>query len=260
MGSYPRPRGAHLGLLVALFVPWLVLALGANWLSLPASVPQALVGSSQGVLSGEVWRLVTAGFVHTWSGRGAVTHLLFNLLVLYFFGTTLHERWGDRRYLVFALGSLAFSFALQALVGSLITRLDTPYWYGAGGLCDAFLVAWALSAREGERVMFYFVLPISPKAILFITLALNVLYVVALGPLTEGLVTPFGGMLAGWLFGASESPVRKLWLRMKLRRLQRQAAELAVGRAREIAKKQGGSGLRVIEGGKSKKPSPRDLN
>ena len=88
---------------------------------------------------------------------------------------------------------------------------------GGLGLIDAIAVAWALSARPGQQVRLYFVLPVSPMLLLGVIFAFNVLRLIALGNQHDGLVTPFGGMLAGWLFGDT-SPVRRFWLERKLER------------------------------------------
>src|SRR5262249_9583574 len=50
-----------------------------------------LVGNK--VLQGEVWRLVTCGFLHDTSDP---LHIIFNMLILYFVGRELEERHGGR--------------------------------------------------------------------------------------------------------------------------------------------------------------------
>ena len=41
----------------------------------------------------EIWQLVTYGFLH-----GSLTHLLFNMLFLWMFGSDLERFWGKRRF------------------------------------------------------------------------------------------------------------------------------------------------------------------
>ena len=58
------------------------------------------------VLHGEWWRLVTAGFLHV-----SPSHILFNLVVLYFVGKLLEWQIGHLRYLIL--------FILSIVVGNL---------------------------------------------------------------------------------------------------------------------------------------------
>jgi len=66
-----------------------------------------------GVATGEVWRLVTSGFLHY-----GLTHLLFNMLSLYFLGSMLEPAIGRVRFLViFFVSILAGSFGGVLLQG-----------------------------------------------------------------------------------------------------------------------------------------------
>jgi membrane associated rhomboid family serine protease len=48
--------------------------------------------------SGQVWRLLTYAFCHD---RLGVFHILFNMLLLYWFGCTLESMYGSREFLLF---------------------------------------------------------------------------------------------------------------------------------------------------------------
>lgn len=64
--------------------------------------------SKLGVGDGEVWRLVTAGFLHA-----DITHLLFNMLSLWILGQLLEPQLGRLRFvLVFLVSVLAGSVAI----------------------------------------------------------------------------------------------------------------------------------------------------
>ena len=63
------------------------------------------------VFHGEVWRLLTYAFLHD---PGDIFHILFNMLLLYWFGCDMEEMYGPREFLVFYLvsavaGGVAFS-------------------------------------------------------------------------------------------------------------------------------------------------------
>ena len=98
----------------------------------------------------------------------------------------------------------------------------------------------------------FFVLPVTPMMLLGFILLMSVLNVVSRNAPAEGLVTPFGGMLAGYLFGDG-SPLRSVLLRVRLKRLEAQKAAL---RGQSARARVGAPPLRIIHGG-SKEP-PKD--
>lgn len=241
---FPKPGKTLIGVMLGLFCIWIVIALGVNWAGVSGAVLEPFVGSSAQVLGGQVWRLLTAALIHD---PASPWHVLMTLLGLYFLGTTLEERWGGKRMLGFLAGSAAFAFACQALVGRLVPRLDQAVWFGGLGMIEAVAVAWALQARK-SRVMLMFVLPVSGTMLLVFIFVMSVLNVIAARAPSEGLVTPFGGMLAGYLFG-DVSPLRRWYLQWRFRQLQGQSAALRGAPTSSARRK--GSGLRVIQGGKA---------
>ena len=72
----------------------------------------------------------------------------------------------------------------------------------------------------------------------------SVFNVFAMKAPSEGLVTPFGGMLAGYLFG-DVSPLRRVWLKIRLKQIQRETAALR----KQPPKSRAAGTLRVIKGG-----------
>ena len=81
------------------------------------------------------WTLLTYMFVH-----GGFWHLLFNMLVLFFFGPPLEERWGSREfikyYLICGLGGALLSFVF-APHSSIIGASAAVY-----GVMLAFAMNW----------------------------------------------------------------------------------------------------------------------
>lgn len=246
--GFPKPGRALLGAMVAVFGVWLLFAIGINWGQAGRDVFALLVGSDD-ILRGEVWRLITGFVVHLPSGNGATSHMLSTVLGLYFLGASLEEKWGGRRFLLFLVLSGAFGALCQVLVGAVVPQLHQATFFGGLGVVDAIAVAWALSFRD-RQVRLFFVLPVTGRGLLFFIVGLNVLYAIAVEHKAEGIVTPFGGMLAGWM-GADGSPLRRVYLQWKFRRLQSQSESLRGMKAALGAKsgKAGGPKLRVIEGG-----------
>jgi len=248
----PRPGKALLGVMGALLFIWIIFAVAINYGGLDPSAFLLFAGNTPAILHGEVWRLLTAGLIHLPAGPGAVNHIVTSLLGLYFLAPTLEARWGARRTLLFLYGSCLMGFAMQLAAEALLpdavaAALGQRYWFGAMGSIEAVAVAWALSNR-GQTVRLFFVLPVSSTGLLVFVIGMSVLLVFAGEKPSSGLVTPFGGMLAGYLFGAGNpTPARRLLLKVRYRWI--------AGRAAKMQAKGKASHLRVIEGGDA--PEPR---
>ncbi len=246
----PRPGPALKGVLIALLAIWVMFAVGVNWAGVPEQLFLLLCGNTDRILHGEVWRLFTAPFLHVPSGQPAVWHIISALLGLYFLGTTLESKWGGRRFLRFLLLSAVIGYALQFVVlalvpGRIAALLAGEYWFGALPALDAVAIAFALTFR-GQVVRLFFVLPVSSFGLILFVIGANVMYVLAAAQKFEGIVSPFGGMLAGWLLGGgTPSPARKVWLKLQVARLDAEAKREAK------ARRQKASHLRVIEGGRT---------
>jgi len=85
-----------------------------------------------------VWQVFTYMFLHA-----DFVHLLFNMLILWFFGPRLEYRWGSSRFLTFyvvvGVGSGLFHLFLASATGKGATSL-----LGASGALYGLLMAWAL--------------------------------------------------------------------------------------------------------------------
>lgn len=68
----------------------------------------ALVGSY--VKQGELWRLITAGFIHI-----GIFHLMFNMYALYIIGQQIESFYGKTKYLAIYFGSLIIASLLSML-------------------------------------------------------------------------------------------------------------------------------------------------
>jgi len=246
----PRPGKALKGMMAAVFAIWVLLTIGMAWLEAKVAVDAvSLTIGTDDVFRGQVWRLFTAPLIHF----GSPGHVLTTLFGLYFLAPTLEDRWGPKKMLAFLFGSAVFAFVLQVLVGALVPKLGQHAWYGGLGMVEAVAVAWALNNRA-STVRLFFVLPVSGTMLLVFIFGMSVLNVIALQAPTEGLVTPFGGMLAGYLFGDA-SPLRPYWLKWRLKRLQAETA--ALGGASAQRRRTGGPALRVIHGGGDKPPKDK---
>lgn len=249
---FRRPTKAVGGVMLVIFVVWLIFAIGTNWGSAPAAVFELLAGDTQRILHGEVWRLLTAPLLHYPSGAAGVSHLLTALIGLYFFTPRLEELWGPGRTLRFIALSAVISYLLQMLVelalpASVATRLVGPFWFGITPALGAIAIAWALTFKN-QTVMLFFVLPVTSRMLVIWVVGMAALYLVAAASTPSGLISPFGGMLCGWLLGGgTPSPLRKAWLRFRLAQLDQEARREGQRRKR----RPNPAGLRAIPGGRA---------
>lgn len=105
------------------------------------------------VMQGRVWLFFTYMFAH-----GSVSHLFFNMLGLFFFGTHVERELGSSEFLLFYMltGLLAgaFSFAVYAATGAWITFL-----IGSSGAIYAVLLAFA-ALFPGSTIYVWGILPV----------------------------------------------------------------------------------------------------
>jgi membrane associated rhomboid family serine protease len=248
-----RPGKAVTAAMVTLGAIWLMFAVAVNWGGANEELFLLFCGNTERILHGEVWRLFTAPLMHLPSGT--VGHILSAIIGLFFLAPALEQRWGGARLLRFLIltGVIAYGFQMVlelALPTTLARKLVGEYWFGSIPVLEAVAIAWALSFR-GQSVRLWFVLPVSSAGLIGFIIAMSILRIVAAASEPEGLLSPFGGMFAGWLLGGgTPSPLRRAYLKLRLAQLDHEAARGASGAgARRKA-----SGLRVIEGGRGQPP------
>lgn len=247
--ALPRPGKALKIALGTLFCIWLMFAAAVNWGGASEQLFLLFCGNTSAVLSGQIWRLFTAPLMHLPSGN--VSHVLFTLLGLYFLTPTLESHWGSARTLRFLALSGVLAYSVQLLIqvvlpATLASKLVGQYWFGAMPVVEAVAIAFALTFR-GQVVRLMFVLPVSSRGLVLFVVGINLLYVIAAAQPAEGLIAPFGGMFAGWLLGGgTPSPLRRAYLKLRLRQLDRQAAQER--RARSTRARS--APFKVIDGGR----------
>jgi membrane associated rhomboid family serine protease len=153
------------------------------------------------------WRLVTYQFLHA-----NITHILFNMLGLYFFGPPLERLWGSNRFLYFYLlcgtiGGLAF-VVLSTLIG------DPVPIVGASGAILGLLTACAILFPQMIIILILFPVPIRFAAILLAGMyGLNVLRTRDLADACHlaGMITAFLYIMASpwWQRFRSQQKVAK---------------------------------------------------
>ena len=101
------------------------------------------------ILDGEVWRLLTAVFLHA-----GILHLFFNMLVLYWTGRAMEELYGTREFLIFYLLSGIGANVLYMLVAARGSGPARPHCGAQWGRhCHVHSLRLSLSARAGTRLV-----------------------------------------------------------------------------------------------------------
>ena len=119
------------------------------------------LGLATVLLSQQPWTIITAIFVH-----GGFTHIIFNMISLYFLGSFFLRAAGERSFLaVFFLGGLAGN-ALYVLLGYLVLRGITPpvfgdpFTLGIGASGAIFAIGGALAVIVPRVPVYIFFIPI----------------------------------------------------------------------------------------------------
>ena len=134
------------------------------------------------------WTLVTYMFVH-----GSVTHILFNMLALYFFGPRVEERLGSRRFLTL--------YMLSGIAGALLSMVFAPRApiIGASGAVFGVMLAFA-TFWPTDQIYIMGILPLEAR------IAVLLMAAAALWSGLQGSrsgVADFahlGGFAGGWLY------------------------------------------------------------
>jgi membrane associated rhomboid family serine protease len=106
------------------------------------------------------WQFLTAGFTHSPDGIG---HILGNMLVLFFLGRSVEERYGPKEFLRFYLAALVFANVVWCIVGRLtisheVLEMVDPGILGASGAIAAVVVLFAFNFPN-VTILLFFVLP-----------------------------------------------------------------------------------------------------
>lgn len=139
-----------------------------------------------------IWQLGTYMFIHA-----GITHVLFNMLALWMFGSTIEQDWGTRRFLkYYFLCGIAAGLCVLA-VNVAIRDWGTPT-IGASGAVLGLLVAFGV-LYPNQTVLMNFLFPIKAKYMVMIYAAIELL--MTFGP-NSGVSTiaHLGGMGFGYLY------------------------------------------------------------
>ncbi len=149
------------------------------------------------VAEGEVWRVVTSGFLHV-----GIIHLLFNMLILFQLGSALEGRLGRARFLGIYASSL-----IGGSIGVMLLQPPTTPAVGASGAVFGLMGAVVVQARRGRSPI-----ETSVGGLLILNLVITfVLPGIAIGGHLGGLIAGVVGGLLVRVVG-EQSDVRRVVL------------------------------------------------
>jgi membrane associated rhomboid family serine protease len=155
----------------------------------------------------EVWRLLGFQFLHA-----DLTHLLFNMLGLYFFGGLVEGYLGPRRYLAFYLtcgvfGAVAYLFLNlfgnilppgYRIPGLLFNDIHTPLIGASAGVFGVLMAAAFIA--PAAQVLLFFVIPMRLATMAYLLTLFAAYVVITGGQNAGGQAAHLGGAAAGFYF------------------------------------------------------------
>jgi membrane associated rhomboid family serine protease len=139
--------------------PWVTRLLIANvvvFVLQETAMPQLtrLFAFHPGAMLARPWTVVTYMFLH-----GGMTHLLFNMLTLYFFGPQVEGRLGERRFVTL--------YFLSGIAGALFTFLSPSWIVGASGAIFGVSLAFAMFWPRAQ-ILIWGILPVEARVLVVI--------------------------------------------------------------------------------------------
>jgi membrane associated rhomboid family serine protease len=186
-------------------------------------VPAMTLGlglSPQDVFTGfAFWQPVTYLFLHDTRG---FSHLLFNMLALWMFGTELERMWGTRfftkYYFITGVGAAGTTLLLALFSDAVYYSLTV----GASGAIYGLLLAWAMYFPN-RTIYFYFLFPIPARV--FVMIIGAIAFLSSFGGPGSGIAhaAHLGGLVVGYVYLKSLrvrpwDELKYRWLRWRMGR------------------------------------------
>lgn len=147
------------------------------------------------VLHGQVWRLITAQYLHA-----SIGHLFFNMLALHFMGRSLERLWSPRKFFgVYTLCGLAGTLTLTVMSAMRIIDPESTAVGASGAIFGVVGIVAAMFPNMTIYVQFLF--PVRMKTMAFILGGIAVLTIVERGQNYAGEACHLAGLLSGVWWG-----------------------------------------------------------
>ena len=142
----------------------------------------------------QIWRLVTYQFLHS---PIKISHLIFNLMVLYFMGPFVERSLGSRAFLKFylicgAAGGVVYTFL------ALLHILPAGVMVGASGGIYGVMAALAIMAPQ-MRILLWGMIPMTMIRLIILMVIVSFLFI-AIGRNAGGEAAHLSGLAMGFLY------------------------------------------------------------
>lgn len=168
-----------------------------------------------------IWQPVTYMFLH-----GGFSHLLWNMLSLWMFGTDLERTWGTRFftkfYFVAGVGAAVVTLVWSITPLPMADEMYSTITIGASGAIYGVLLAYGLYFPH--RIILLLVFPVQARYYVMIVGALVFLASMGAGGSGVAHVAHLGGLAIGYVYltslrgGGPLNELKYRWLRWKLNR------------------------------------------
>jgi membrane associated rhomboid family serine protease len=184
-----------------------------------------------------VWQVATYMFLH-----GGASHILFNMLALWMFGTDLERTWGTRYFVKFygvtGIGAGVLTVLFSLLPFGPAQELYAANVIGASGAIYGVLLAYAMHFPD-RPIYMYFVFPIPAK--IFVAIMGAIAFLSSLS-YSGGVAsaTHLGGLAVAYVFLKSGrktgrihpfAEIKYRYLKWKINRLRKKFDVYSGGRA-----------------------------
>jgi membrane associated rhomboid family serine protease len=179
-----------------------------------------------------LWQPVTYMFLHA-----SVTHILFNMLILWMFGVELERLWGTRFFSKF----YAITGIGAGITTILVSMLPIPVLHatyglntvGASGALYGLLLAFALY-YPNRPILMFLLFPVPAKY--FVAILGAIAFITSIeGGGTIAAITHLGGLLVAYVYlqggrGGLMPEIKYRYLKWKMNRMRRKFDVYAGGR------------------------------
>jgi membrane associated rhomboid family serine protease len=145
------------------------------------------------------WQVVSYGFLH-----GSLTHIAFNMLALYMFGSDVERLFGARFYLQYYFACVVAAALSHLLVGAWIGGPPAPM-VGASGGIFGLLLAYGLYFPERRVMLLIPPIPMRARTFVIVFAVAELVFGVTQTAAGVAHFAHLGGMLGGWLVLKSRS-------------------------------------------------------
>lgn len=142
--------------------------------------------NQKAIINFEIWRFLTAIFLH-----GSLTHLLFNLFALLFFGIYLENLIGSKKFII--------TFLVSGIIANIIALNFYDSSLGASGAIYGLIGVLTILRPTNMIYAFGLILPMFIAAIIYIIT--DILRTLGAFESNIGAIAHLSGIIIGFIFG-----------------------------------------------------------